>query len=61
VSRIGLPVEVIIRLEEELAVDLVVMATHGRSRSSVGHLLLGSVAERVVRRSRCPVLVVPPP
>ena len=60
-SRMGLPVEVIIRLEEELAADLVVMATHGHSRSSVGHLFLGSVAERVVRRSLCPVLVVPPP
>jgi nucleotide-binding universal stress UspA family protein len=61
VSRMGLPVEVIIRLQEELAADLVVMATHGHSRSSVGHLFLGSVAERVVRRSLCPVLVVPPP
>jgi len=61
VSRVGLPVEVIIRLEEELAADLVVMATHGHSRSGVGHLFLGSVAERVVRRSVCPVLVVPPP
>ena len=61
VSRMGLPVDVIIRLEEEMAADLVVMATHGRSRSSAGHLFLGSVAERVVRRSRCPVIVVPPP
>jgi nucleotide-binding universal stress UspA family protein len=61
VSRMGLPVDVIIRLEEELAGDLVVMATHGRSRSSASHLFLGSVAERVVRRSRCPVIVVPPP
>jgi len=61
VSRTGLPVEVIIRLEEELVFDLVVMATHGGARSGVGHFFLGSVAERVVRRSLCPVLVVPPP
>jgi nucleotide-binding universal stress UspA family protein len=61
VSHMGLPVEVILRLEEELAADLVVIATHGHSRSSVGHLFLGSVAERFVRRSVCPVLVVPPP
>jgi len=43
-----------------LNADLIVMATHGHSRSAVKHLLLGSVAERVVRSSVCPVLVVPP-
>jgi len=37
--------------------DLIVMATHGRSGFS--HLLLGSVAERVVRSAACPVLTVP--
>jgi nucleotide-binding universal stress UspA family protein len=36
------------------------MATHGRKRSAVGRFFLGSVAERVVRASICPVLVVPP-
>ena len=36
--------------------DLVVMGTHGRS--GVSHLLLGSVAERLVRNSRAPVLTV---
>lgn len=61
VSRMGLAVEVIIRLEEEFGVDLVVMATHGPTRSGVGHFVLGSVAERVVWRSLCPVLVVPTP
>jgi nucleotide-binding universal stress UspA family protein len=59
-GRSGQPVEVIIGAETELGVDLVVMATHGRSRSAVGHFFLGSVAERVVRESRCPVLIVPP-
>jgi nucleotide-binding universal stress UspA family protein len=38
-------------------VDLIVMSTHGRT--GVKHFLLGSVAERVVRRSQCPVMVVP--
>ena len=38
-------------------VDLIVMATHGRT--GMKHLLIGSVTERVVRESRCPVLVVP--
>lgn len=60
VSQIGLPVEVIIRAEAERGVDLVVMATHGRSRSTLGHFFIGSVAERVVRESLCPVLIVPP-
>ena len=36
--------------------DLIVVATHGRT--GVLHLLLGSVAERVVRTATCPVLTV---
>ena len=38
-------------------VDLVVMSTHGRT--GLPHLLLGSVAERVVRTATCPVMTVP--
>lgn len=38
-------------------VDLIVISTHGRT--GVKHLLLGSVAEQVVRQSPCPVTVVP--
>ena len=37
-------------------VDLIVMGTHGRG--GVSHMLLGSIAERVVRRAPCPVLTV---
>ena len=37
-------------------VDLIVMGTHGRGGMS--HLLLGSIAERVIRRAPCPVLTV---
>jgi nucleotide-binding universal stress UspA family protein len=37
-------------------VDLIVMGTHGRG--GVTHMLLGSIAERVVRRAPCPVLTV---
>ena len=42
--------------EADINADLVVMATHGRTR--VSHLVLGSVAEKVVRESSCPVLTV---
>jgi len=52
----GDPADGIVRLAEELAVDLIVMATHGRT--GVPHLLLGSVAEKVVRYAPCPVLTV---
>jgi nucleotide-binding universal stress UspA family protein len=37
--------------------DLIVTSTHGRT--GLGHVLIGSVAERVVRHARCPVLVIP--
>jgi len=40
----------------EHEIDLVVMGTHGRS--GFGHLLLGSVAEEIVRRSPCPVMTI---
>lgn len=52
----GTPAEELIRLSEELQVDLLVIATHGHT--GLKHLLLGSVAERVVRHVKCPVLVV---
>lgn len=47
----------IIRAVDEHDVDLVVMATHGRT--GLSHFILGSVAERVVRESPVPVLTVP--
>lgn len=46
----------ICELADERDVDLVVMATHGLT--GVRHLLIGSTAERVVRRCRCPVMTV---
>jgi universal stress protein A len=48
--------ERVIRIQSELGCDLIVMGTHGRS--GVAHLLLGSVAERVVRGAARPVLTV---
>jgi nucleotide-binding universal stress UspA family protein len=56
VVRMGRPCEEILRYAGDKDVDLVVMGTHGRT--GVAHLLLGSVAERVVRTAPCPVLTV---
>jgi nucleotide-binding universal stress UspA family protein len=47
----------IIDYARKQGVDLIVMGTHGHG--ALTHLLLGSVAERVVRHALCPVLVVP--
>jgi len=52
------PHELVRALEEDPAFDLVVMGTHGRT--GLARVLLGSVAESVVRRAPCPVLVVRP-
>ena len=55
----GAPFIEIIRYARESEMDLIVMGTHGRS--GLGHLLIGSVAERVVRKAPCPVLTVKHP
>ena len=44
---------------EKRGADLLVIGTHGRT--GIAHFLIGSVAERIVRKSPCPVLTVPPP
>ena len=54
--KIGEPFWDICRIAEEEKVDLIVMGSHGRT--GLAHVLLGSVAERVVRHAPCPVLVV---
>ena len=56
--RTGVPFLEIIRYAKELEIDLIVLGTHGRT--GLAHVLLGSVAERVVRKSPCPVLTVHP-
>jgi nucleotide-binding universal stress UspA family protein len=52
----GDPARVIVQVAEDAGVNLIVVGTHGRS--GVGRLLMGSVAEHVVRRAKCPVLTV---
>ena len=54
----GLPHREVQRLVDELGIDLVVMGTHGRT--GLNRLLVGSVAERVVRTSPVPVITIPP-
>jgi nucleotide-binding universal stress UspA family protein len=55
----GDPVTEILRLAREMGCDLIVMGTHGRT--GLGRLLMGSVAEQVVRGASCPVLTVKAP
>ena len=54
----GVPFVEIIRYAKENAIDMIVMGTHGYS--GVKHLILGSVAENVVRKAPCPVLTIRP-
>ena len=54
----GDPVDMILRAAEETGSDVIVMGTHGRT--GLGRLLLGSVAESVIRKAPCPVLSAKP-
>jgi nucleotide-binding universal stress UspA family protein len=55
----GQPARAIVDYATEHGIDLIVMGTHGRG--GMAHLLVGSVAERVVRTALCPVLTVREP
>lgn len=55
-ATVAWPFAEILRYATEHNVDLIVMGTHGRG--GVTHVLLGSIAEKVVRRAPCPVLTV---
>jgi len=55
---LGHPAEEIVAQARQFRADLIVMATHGRT--GLRHVLMGSVAEKVVRRAPCPVLTVRP-
>jgi len=54
----GLPASAILSVAKEEDVDLIVMSSHGRT--GLGRLLMGSVAEEVMRKAACPVMVVKP-
>ncbi len=52
----GDPGHEIVKLADTLKADLIVMPSHGRT--GLAHVLIGSVAERVIRLAHCPVLVL---
>lgn len=52
----GAPVEEIVDYAKEKDIDLIVLGTHGRGW--LAHVIMGSVAEKVVRKAPCPVLTV---
>lgn len=56
---VGRPYLEIVKYAKDKAIDLIIIGTHGRS--GIAQALLGSVAEKVVRKSPCPVLTVRSP
>lgn len=59
VLKIGVPFLEIIKAAKEKDVDMIVMGTHGRT--GLAHVLIGSVAEKVVHHAHCPVLTIKHP
>jgi nucleotide-binding universal stress UspA family protein len=55
VVALGDPFTEIIKIAEKNNVNLIVVATHGRT--GLGHMIFGSVAEKIIRHASCPVLV----
>ncbi len=56
VTLVGSPFLEIVTYAKTQNIDLIVMGTHGRG--PIAHMLMGSVAEKVVRKAPCPVLTV---
>jgi nucleotide-binding universal stress UspA family protein len=56
--RMGSPYVEIVTYAQENQIDLIILGTHGRG--AIAHMLLGSIAEKVVRKAPCPVLTVRP-
>lgn len=52
----GVPFAEIIKAAKECKIDLIVLGTHGRT--GLSHAIMGSVAEKVVRKAPCPVLTI---
>ena len=54
----GTPFVELLQLAKDEAADVIIMATHGHT--GIQHLLLGSTAEKIIRKAPCPVLTVHP-
>jgi nucleotide-binding universal stress UspA family protein len=52
----GIPLRQILRVEEEEGVSIIVVGSHGKT--NIKEMLLGSVSEKVIRKSKNPVLVI---
>lgn len=59
VLKKGLDYQEIVNYSQKNKIDVIIIATHGRT--GLLHTLLGSVAEKVIRYAKCPVLVITPP
>ncbi len=56
-NRMGLVKDEILAVAEEWKADLLILGTHGRT--GLNHFMMGSIAESVVRKAHCPVLIIP--
>ncbi len=56
IITVGIPAQEIVNAADDNEVDVIVMGTHGRT--GITHVVMGSVAENVVRKAICPVLTV---
>ena len=57
ILRDGIPADIIVKLSNEMDIDLIVMGTNGRD--SLSDYIVGSTTQKVVEKSKCPVLVMP--
>jgi nucleotide-binding universal stress UspA family protein len=58
ITEVGHPAKVILQVAREWKADMIVIGTHGRT--GLSHLLMGSVAEHVIRHTNIPILVITP-
>ncbi len=55
--KVGIPADEIVLFAQDNSIDLIVMATHGRT--GISRFMLGSVAEKTIRQSTVPTLIIP--
>ncbi|MEE4241180.1 MAG: universal stress protein [Desulfopila sp.] len=55
--KLGIPADTIVDFAQENSIGMIVMATHGRT--GLSHFMIGSVAEKTIRQSSVPTLIIP--